>query len=257
MNTGCYEIVNTINGQRYVGSAKTIHARFASHRHALRRGEHHSAKLQNAWNKYGEKTFSFNKLLVCSVGMLTFYEQKLLDAYRPHYNILKVARSSLGYKHTPEALAKMRGSKPSIAGKTRGPLSEETKKKISAANKGYVPTKETLEKLKAARAGKTPAKGLRHTAEARAAMSAAHRGVPRPAEAIARGAEKRRGRKTSEETKRKISESNKGKVRSEAFKANASVKLKGRKRAPEAIAKMVATKLARRESKIRKAQDHG
>jgi len=45
-------------------------------------------------------------------------------------NLLKIAGSSLGYKHTPESLAKI-----SEANKEKT-ISEETKVKLSEANKG-------------------------------------------------------------------------------------------------------------------------
>jgi group I intron endonuclease len=49
-----------------------------------------------------------------------------MDLLSPQYNILKIAGSSLGYKHSEEARAKMKKKKHS----------EETKKKMSEAHKG-------------------------------------------------------------------------------------------------------------------------
>jgi group I intron endonuclease len=53
-------------------------------------------------------------------------EQFYLDLLKPEYNILKIAGSSFGYKHSEEALSKLRDRK----------LSEKTKAKMSAAKKG-------------------------------------------------------------------------------------------------------------------------
>ena len=51
--SGIYEILNTANGKRYIGSAVHFARRWYLHCWKLNRGEHHSAKLQNAWNKHG------------------------------------------------------------------------------------------------------------------------------------------------------------------------------------------------------------
>lgn len=50
-SSGIYEIVNTINGKRYVGSAVSLKRRWVDHRRDLRAGKHHSRHLQNAWAK--------------------------------------------------------------------------------------------------------------------------------------------------------------------------------------------------------------
>jgi hypothetical protein len=53
-------------------------------------------------------------------------EQYYLDLLKPEYNILKIAGSSLGYKHSENTLAKLRGRK----------LSEEIRAKMSTAKIG-------------------------------------------------------------------------------------------------------------------------
>jgi hypothetical protein len=63
--------------------------------------------LQSAWDKYGERSFEFKKLLVCGEENLIMYEQIMIDGYsaadRKHgYNARPIAESMLGYKHTPE-----------------------------------------------------------------------------------------------------------------------------------------------------------
>jgi group I intron endonuclease len=60
-------------------------------------------------------------------------EQYYLDLLNPDYNILKIARSYLGYKHSEETRAKMSGKNNPFFGKTR---SEETRTKMSVAKKG-------------------------------------------------------------------------------------------------------------------------
>ena len=79
MNCGIYQIENTANGKRYIGSSNQIRRRFYLHKWSLRRGDHHSITLQRSWNKYGESMFVFKVLIFCSIAMLHFYEQKCLD----------------------------------------------------------------------------------------------------------------------------------------------------------------------------------
>jgi group I intron endonuclease len=54
-----YKITNVVNAKFYVGSTTNTRERFRTHRSRLRRGVHHCAHLQAAWNKYGEDCFKF------------------------------------------------------------------------------------------------------------------------------------------------------------------------------------------------------
>jgi group I intron endonuclease len=56
---GIYEIVNTMNNHRYVGSSKDIYGRWVQHQRKLRTNQHHCTYLQNAWKLYGESVFEF------------------------------------------------------------------------------------------------------------------------------------------------------------------------------------------------------
>lgn len=56
--SGVYQIVNELNGHRYIGSSKNIQHRILTHRSSLRRNNHHSIYLQNAFNKYGDDNYN-------------------------------------------------------------------------------------------------------------------------------------------------------------------------------------------------------
>ena len=133
MTSGCYEILNTVNGKRYIGSAMHLKARWRAHRNELKRNKHKNQILQRAWIKYGENAFKFLPILTCPPSMLLFYEQQPLDKLQPEYNILLVAGSSLGYKHSLEARAKIAEDGRN---RKRGPLSIEHRAAISAGNVG-------------------------------------------------------------------------------------------------------------------------
>src|SRR3990167_10276418 len=123
MPGGIYQIRNTVNGKRYVGSAENLVRRESAHWTNLRRGAHHSAHLQRAWNKYGEKNFEFLVVGRCAPERLVDLEQEVIDHLKPEYNINPTAGSSLGIRR-----------------------SEETRRKISESKMGRVAIEETRRK---------------------------------------------------------------------------------------------------------------
>jgi group I intron endonuclease len=104
---GVYEIVNKVNGDRYVGSSKCIKDRWNAHVHTLNNGRNKGESiLLRAWRKYGADAFDFRVLLVCDAARTTYYEQRFIDALQPYYNIAPTAGSVTGLKFSPEVNAK-------------------------------------------------------------------------------------------------------------------------------------------------------
>jgi len=99
----------------YIGSAINLWKRFLQHI----TGQKSNVILQNAFAKYCLASFRF---LVFEIlpsipsnsteedrATLHETEKFYLDTFKPRYNILSTAGSTLGYKHTTESLAKMSG----------------------------------------------------------------------------------------------------------------------------------------------------
>lgn len=86
-NKGIYEILNTVNGKRYIGSSKELNIREQWHFSALRGNRHPNKYLQNAVNKYGIENFEFNHLEYCDEEYLITLEQWYLDNEEWHYNL--------------------------------------------------------------------------------------------------------------------------------------------------------------------------
>lgn len=128
--SGIYEIVNTLDGKRYVGSSCNIKDRFYNHKYHLRKGTHRNGRLQRAWIKHGEQSFSFRVVMTCEVDELLVQEQRLLDELLPEYNLTPIAGRIV---RSPESIersaAKRRGVKT-------GPLSEAHRAAIAAAHIG-------------------------------------------------------------------------------------------------------------------------
>lgn len=55
--SGVYQIRNTVTGSVFIGAASSFKAHWHKHTHRLRRGDHSCARLQKAWNTYGEAAF--------------------------------------------------------------------------------------------------------------------------------------------------------------------------------------------------------
>ncbi len=134
-------------------------------------------------------------------------------------------------------LANMTDGGEGCAGKI---TSEETKQKISKANKGkLVFTEEHKIKIGLAHKNKRlsietkqkiseKCKGYRHTEEAKKAISEKHKGKKRSEESIQKTANANKGRKCTDETKQKISKVNKGRKLSEKTKLKISESGKGK-----------------------------
>jgi len=61
-DAGVYALECSTTGKTYVGCSRNIEGRLRTHVNALRAGKHGNGKLQNSWNKYGERSFTFSVL---------------------------------------------------------------------------------------------------------------------------------------------------------------------------------------------------
>ena len=109
--------------------------RWKEHQRGLARGNHHSRFLQRDWSKRGAEAFEFRIALFCKPEDLLFYEQTLIDFYKPEYNTAPIAGSQLGFRHSAESRAKMSASNDR-QGNRGYRHSEESRRKCGAANTG-------------------------------------------------------------------------------------------------------------------------
>ncbi len=86
--------------------------------------------INKALIKYGYSNFTLQILEYCGPSIVISREQYYLDKFMPEYNILKVAGSNLGLKHTKETIDKISRA---LIGKKR---SQDTLAKMSAVHKG-------------------------------------------------------------------------------------------------------------------------
>lgn len=96
-----YQILNSVDNKRYIGSTINFIKRKSQHKKELERNKHANVYLQAAYNKYGQESFSITKILVCEQTNLEFYEQLIIDGYKSDtkefgYNLRKVSGSNRG-----------------------------------------------------------------------------------------------------------------------------------------------------------------
>ena len=104
MKSGIYQIRNILNNKSYIGSAKNLKIREREHFLDLEKNQHSNKHLQNAFNKYGKKSFVFEILAKCPQEYIIKLEQWFLDNTKNKYNILEKAGNSLGYKFSEEVI---------------------------------------------------------------------------------------------------------------------------------------------------------
>lgn len=79
---GIYAIRCKTTQKLYVGSSHDITTRWTAHKYKLRKNCHHSKKLQEAWNLYGESNFELEIIEeVLDKSLLIPTEQKHIDAF--------------------------------------------------------------------------------------------------------------------------------------------------------------------------------
>ena len=147
--SGIYKIVNKTNGKYYVGSSNDVYCRWSGHKSALSKQKHRNGYLQNSWNKHGES--AFNVLVVESdipEQNLLLVEQKYLDIAKSErdkcYNLNFLAEK---VEMTPEMRKKISEASMGKKGTRLGATtSKETKKRLSIAMKGKIPSPETIKK---------------------------------------------------------------------------------------------------------------
>lgn len=268
---GIYAIIHIATGRMYIGQSKAIEKRAAEHKSGLRAGRHHCAKLQRAFNKYGEQAFEYGRVLeLCEPSDLTACEQRWIDAHglRNLFNVAPFANSVAGLPRTPEQTekiaAKLRGQKRTEeqrrqqSERQRGKpspkrgttLSAETRAKISAVQIGKKLAPEHRAKISTRLIGNQHTKGRKLSEEHKAAIRAYN--ADRDPEIYRRLHDGNRGRKRSAETRAKMAAAQLGKKHSDETRAKLSEQRRGKTISPETRARIAEsvrrTKAAKRET---------
>lgn len=82
---GIYKIENKINGKVYIGESLDIERRWREHLDDLNNNKHHSYKLQDDWNKYGENSFCFEVISELDKTVARYIDRLVLVIYEDKY----------------------------------------------------------------------------------------------------------------------------------------------------------------------------
>lgn len=128
-----YRWVYRINNKCYIGSSVNLHSRLLNYynknylnKRILIRNSH----IYRALLSHGYENFNLEILEYCDKNIIIEREQYYIDLYKPEYNILPKAGSSLGFKHSPETLLKLKDRK----------LSPEALTNLKKSKAGMVPS---------------------------------------------------------------------------------------------------------------------
>lgn len=138
MNSGIYLIQYLLNGKCYIGQSINVDNRIKEHFRKLRKNKHNNFRLQNAFNKYGEKHFNSIICIKCPIDVMDYYEKfyiKLFDSTNFGYNIEH--GGNLQKKISEESKVKMSIAKKGKHSKLKGrKYSNELKLKLSLVHIG-------------------------------------------------------------------------------------------------------------------------
>nr|YP_010608762.1 hypothetical protein PNX16_mgp009 [Drechslerella dactyloides]WAN89842.1 hypothetical protein [Drechslerella dactyloides] len=131
--SGIYKWTNKITNDIYIGQSADLAKRFIKYFNLSYLKNRESLVISRALIKYGYSNFTLEILEYCDITNLTEREQYYIDKLNPKYNTLKLAGSSLGYKHSEETKLKISKSLKGIYVKEKSALygrthSEETKR---------------------------------------------------------------------------------------------------------------------------------
>jgi len=150
IKSGIYKLFfNSCPEKFYIGSAINLNERKARHRHLLKKGIHRNIHLQRLCNKLGVENMVFEILEITNTPEhLLTREQFYIDSLNPTLNILLVAGSVIGYRH-----------------------SEKIKLHLSSINTGKKMTPEQNSKNSIAQLGNKNARGCNRSSEFRKHLS--------------------------------------------------------------------------------------
>lgn len=102
---GVYKIINTENGQVYIGRSTDIEKRWQQHQEALEKGVHHSYKLQQCYDELKDKSVLKYEVVELINNILDMPEREQYyydkyDSYHNGYNCCPYADNPKYQKHS-------------------------------------------------------------------------------------------------------------------------------------------------------------
>lgn len=247
-----YMICHAPTARVYIGRTVNPKKRFRGHIDDLRAGKHHSRFLQRVWRKGAPCDFIFTIMEECLNSEKAGREQYWIDRIKPCFNSVPVLPDRASNYISEETRAKMRAANKGISPERRAkmvaalrarilsPEFEETRRKISRASTGRAHTPEARRKISATKKGRPVSAshldGIKRAARGRIFTQEDRRAI----------GEKSRGRPVSDETRLKLSIAGKGKRRTQEQRDRISAGKKGKSFSDEHKASLCAAWVRRK-----------
>lgn len=141
--SGVYLFINKITDDLYVGSSLNLSRTMTCHFYHANSNKYTKIVIYRAMRKYKLENFSLAILEFCASDIIVCsdLEQKWIDYYKPRYNVLKIAGSSSGFRHSIYTINKLKQLfKKENHPKYGSVSSDETKKAISEGIKNFYRT---------------------------------------------------------------------------------------------------------------------
>ena len=145
-----YKIQNKANGKFYIGSTIDFERRKREHFGELKRGMHHSKKMQDDYDKYGQNYFSMSIIENCADDARLDREQYYIDLYDASNNGYNISDSAY-YSKAGFCTMNKDGENNPFYGKHH---SEETRQRLRDTcdknrdkRSGWKHKEETIEKM--------------------------------------------------------------------------------------------------------------
>lgn len=215
-----YKITNEQNGKVYIGGSSNVRDRRQQHNWEFEHGSHHVTEMQKDYNNYPD-SFRFDVIEYCSAEDLVELERKYIadyDAMNPAHGYNRESGGNANKKISDETKKiwsdHRKGEGAAMYGKHH---TEETKRKLSEARKGYRLPEASIRQMAETK------RGSHHTLETRMKMSQSRKGKKLSPEHCAAMSRARKGIVFSEEWRRHMSECRIGKYRGEENKYHKDV----------------------------------
>ena len=141
--SGVYLFINNVTNEFYVGSSINLSKRMVSHFYHANSNKQTNIVITRAMKEYGLENFSLAILefcIYCSSVCLVL-EQKWINKYKPRYNVLTIAGSSSGFRHSMNTINKLKQLLKKENHPKFGTISsEDTKQAISEGIKNFYRT---------------------------------------------------------------------------------------------------------------------
>lgn len=198
MKGGVYTIRFAYSDKFYVGKTSNFRKRWVHHQWCLTNGVHHNAHLQSLFDKLGKESIAFVvEERLANAEARTVREQDWLDRFTGSpllLNMASVSAPEVGGARAPsvrvawnkglpsprKGIPRSNAEREAISAATIGkskprsvPVSDETRRRMSIAQRGHLVTAEAREAIRIAQLGKK--RGPRSEAD-RAKISAANKG---------------------------------------------------------------------------------